>query len=67
MYLTYFMYIIVSLIGYTLLLRTRYALFQTLFNPIASDSFGIDERYASYMSLVLSVPQFGGTMTLYVL
>ena len=36
----------------------------TIFNPIASDSFGIDESGASYFVLALCIPQLGGSISL---
>ena len=38
----------------------------TIFNPIASDSFGIDESGASYFVLALCIPQLGGSISLWV-
>ena len=36
----------------------------TVFNPIASDSFGIDENSASYFVFALCIPQLGGSVSL---
>ncbi len=56
-----------SLIVFSLIERTRYAILQTLLNPIASDSFGIDEKSASFVFLSLFVPQLAGAVILYVI
>ncbi len=42
----------------------RFADFETLFNPVLSDSFGFDERDSSYYFLALAVPYVGGVIAL---
>ncbi|XP_064395488.1 uncharacterized protein LOC135342628 isoform X1 [Halichondria panicea] len=58
------LFIILSLLVLSFTERTRYAVIQTLLNPIASDSFGINERDTSYIFLVLGLLQFGGAISL---
>jgi len=57
-------HIILSLLVLSLIERVRFAFIQTLFNPIASDSFGIDERGAALLFLALSIPQIIGSISL---
>lgn len=57
-------YIIITLLVLSFTERIRFAVVQTLVNPIASDSFGINERDASFIFLVLGLPQFGGAISL---
>ncbi|XP_064385763.1 uncharacterized protein LOC135334489 [Halichondria panicea] len=60
------LFIIISFLFLFILERIRAAFIGTVFNPIASDSFGIDESGASYFVLVLSIPLLGGSISLLV-
>ena len=57
-------YIILSLLALALIERMRLAFIQTLFNPVASDSFGINERVASYLFLGQGIPKVLGSTLL---
>ncbi len=58
------LYIIISFLFLSIIERIRMAFVATLFNPIASDSFGIDERGASYFVFALCFPILGGSISL---
>lgn len=44
----------------------RFGVLETLFNPILSDSFGFDERNASYIFLAFGLPHIAGSILLLV-
>jgi len=42
----------------------RFGYFETLFNPVLSDSFGFDEKDSSYYFLALAAPYIAGVFLL---
>ncbi len=57
-------HIVVTLLLFLVVAALRFGYFETLFNPVLSDSFGFDERDSSYYFLALAVPYLGGVLTL---
>lgn len=45
-------------------LSFRFGVYETLYNPVLSDSFGFTERESSYFFLGLVVSQISGTVIL---
>lgn len=58
------MHIVITFLVFLVVAALRFGYFETLFNPVLSDSFGFDERDASYYFLVLVIPYVGGVVIL---
>ncbi len=57
-------HIVVTFLLFLVVAALRFGYFETLFNPILSDSFGFDEIESSYYFLALALPYLGGVLTL---
>ncbi|XP_064390131.1 uncharacterized protein LOC135338046 isoform X2 [Halichondria panicea] len=60
-------FIVITMLILPMVEIARFGVLETLFNPILSDSFGFDERNASYIFLAFGLPHIAGSILLYIL
>lgn len=63
-HLTLHSYILTFLILCRGVLSFRFGVYETIYNPVLGDSFGFDERHASYFFFGLVISQISGTIIL---